>query len=89
MAAHFRLRAVDLESAEIEQMEDIPDSLMRRYGALPIAQSDRYLILAVSDPSDPHLGEAFSFVARRSVSLVVAPPEAIAEGIWKTYGWMP
>lgn len=89
VAAHFRLRAVDLESAEIEQMEDIPDSLMRRYGALPIAQSDRYLILAVSDPSDPHLGEAFSFVARRSVSLVVAPPEAIAEGIWKTYGWMP
>lgn len=62
---------------------------MRRYGALPIAQSDRYLILAVSDPSDPHLGEAFSFVARRSVALVVAPPEAIAEGIWKTYGWMP
>ena len=89
VASHFRLRAVDLESAEIEQIEDIPDALMRRYGALPIAQSDRYLILAVSDPSDPHLGEAFSFVARRSVALVVAPPEAIADAIWKTYGWMP
>jgi len=89
VANHFRLRAVDLESAEIEQIEDIPDALMRRYRAVPIAQSDRYLILAVSDPSDPHLGTAFSFVARRSVSLVVAPPEAIAEAIWKTYGWMP
>lgn len=88
VASHFRLRAVDLDSAEIERVEDIPDSLIRRYGAIPIAQGDRYVLLAVSDPSDPNLEEAFSFVARRTVALVVAPPQAIAEAIWKTYGWM-
>ncbi|MCH1570345.1 MAG: hypothetical protein L7S64_03310, partial [Longimicrobiales bacterium] len=66
----------------------IPDSLLRKYQAVPVAQGSRYLILAVSDPSDPDLERDFSFVTGKSVALTVAPPEAIVDTLWNTYGWI-
>gem|GEM_PF-3226059 len=88
VARQFCLKSVDLESLDISRIPDIPDSLLRKYQAVPVAQGSRYLILAVSDPSDPHLERDFSFVTGKSVALTVAPPEAIVDTLWNTYGWI-
>ena len=88
VARQFCLKTIELKSLDILRMPDIPDSLLRRYHAVPVAQGSRYLILAVSDPSDPDLNRDFSFVTGKSVALTVAPPEAIAETLWNTYGWI-
>ena len=88
VARQFCLKSVELKSLDISRIPDIPDSLLRQYRAVPVAQGSRYLILAISDPSDPDLDRDFSFVTGKSVALTVAPPEAIAETLWNTYGWI-
>lgn len=88
VALHFCLKSVDLESLDISRISDIPDTLLQKYQGVPVAQGSRYLILAVSDPSDPDLERDFSFVTGKSVALRVAPPEAIAETLRNTYGWI-
>lgn len=88
VATLFRARSVDLGAMKVERFDDVPDSLIRRYGAIPLARGDRYLLVAASDPSDQEMDRAFSFATRRSIVLAVASPAAIADAIWKTYGWM-
>jgi hypothetical protein len=88
VARMFRTRSVDLASLEIERFDDVPDALMLKHRAIPLARGDRAILVAVSDPSDPELDRAFTFTTRKSIVTAVASPAAIADALWKTYGWM-
>ena len=71
----FRLETADLEAAEPTAAKLVPDSVARKFGVLPIRDRNRYLVLAVSDPTDPDLEQEVAFASGRTPSFSVAPPD--------------
>jgi general secretion pathway protein E len=74
---------------------DVPDAppettfnvrFMKQYHAVPLAESDTALQLAVSDPGDAYVAHAVQLASGRPVSLVVAPRSDIDDLIERWFG---
>jgi len=81
----FRLGTVDPEAAEPTAVKLIPESVARRFGVFPIQDQDRYLVVAVSDPTDPTMEQEVGFASGRTPSFRIAPPGAISKAIEAAY----
>lgn len=87
-AAEFGAEFVDLSSVHFTSslLRCIPAELARRYRVLPVSESDRYLAVVVSDPSDLDSADALSSVLGRDIELRVADESQIVSFIEQLYG---
>lgn len=85
VAAHFRLAVADLERAESKALKLVPESVARRYGVLPLRETNRDLFVATSDPTDLAVEQALGFASGRAPVFEVAPPGEIEEVIESLY----
>ena len=88
MAEFHGMEFVDLAEFKIpeEVIELVPESVARENAALPLAQEDDSLKVAVSDPFDIETIEKLRFILNRKVDTALAPREAILEAINRYYG---
>jgi type IV pilus assembly protein PilB len=88
MAEFHGMEFVDLVEFKIpeEVIELVPESVARENAALPLAQEDDSLKVAISDPFDIETIEKLRFILNRKVETALAPREAILEAINRYYG---
>lgn len=88
MAEFHGMEFVDLVEYKIpeEVIELVPESVARENAALPLAQEDDALKVAVSDPFDIETIEKLRFILNCKVETALAPREAILEAINRYYG---
>lgn len=85
IAAHFRLPVADLSSVSLQALKLLPESVARKYVALPIAQDDRTLTLATANPVDLGAEQAIAFASGRRPVFVMASPTAILQRLAQHY----
>ncbi|MFO7901459.1 MAG: GspE/PulE family protein, partial [Pirellulaceae bacterium] len=69
-----------------EVVELVPESVARENVAVPLAQEDNALKVAVGDPFDIETIEKLRFILNRKVETALAPRESILEAINRYYG---
>ncbi|MEO8257566.1 MAG: ATPase, T2SS/T4P/T4SS family [Acidobacteriota bacterium] len=77
VAAHFRLRVADFDLAESRVLKLVPEALARRYGVMPLRESDRQLVVATANPADIAVEQALAFATSRTPVFEVASPAAL------------
>lgn len=85
VAAHFRLQAAELGSAENRVLKLVPEDLARRFGVFPLREDDRHLVVATSNPMDLDAEKALGFASGRTPLFEVAPPDEIESEIEAGY----
>ena len=88
LAAHSSMDFVDLSQMTItpEIIEAIPQEMARRFHAIPIAQVDTGLMVAISDPLNYETFDTLSFLLKRPVEFVCATPKQVESALVKYYG---
>ncbi|HYU33551.1 MAG TPA: ATPase, T2SS/T4P/T4SS family [Thermoanaerobaculia bacterium] len=85
LAAMYRLKVADLSTAEPHAVALVPEKVARQYGVFPLRQTDRELVVAVSNPADLAAEQDLRFASGRSTVFEVAPPAAIRAAIDRHY----
>jgi type II secretory ATPase GspE/PulE/Tfp pilus assembly ATPase PilB-like protein len=85
VATYHRLETADLAAADPTARELVPEKLARRYHVFPLRADDRYLTVAVANPTALDDEQALGFASGRTPIFQVAPPAAIAEAIDTRY----
>jgi type II secretory ATPase GspE/PulE/Tfp pilus assembly ATPase PilB-like protein/ActR/RegA family two-component response regulator len=85
VAATFRIGVADMATAEPTAARLIPGSVARKFGVFPVKDEDRALVVATSDPTSPDVEQEVGFASGRATTLVIAPPEEVAQAIERTY----
>jgi type IV pilus assembly protein PilB len=85
VAGHFRLNVADIASADTRILKLVPEKLARRYVVFPLAQTDRQLFVATSDPTNFAAEQALTFSSGRTTIFKIAPPNAIQQAIERAY----
>jgi type IV pilus assembly protein PilB len=72
-AQRLRLDYRDLDEVAVDPaaLALVPEKVLRRYGALPLALGDGEITMAMSDPTDIHALEDLRFISGRRVTPVV------------------
>ncbi|WP_084544667.1 GspE/PulE family protein [Derxia gummosa] len=63
----------------------VPAAVARRLRALPIAERNGLLVVAVDDPARGHVADELKFSTQRKVVTVLATPEALDAGLARGY----
>ncbi|HEY5219627.1 MAG TPA: ATPase, T2SS/T4P/T4SS family, partial [Gemmatimonadaceae bacterium] len=74
-----------LSEAEPGALKLVPESLARRYGVIPVRETDRQIFIATSNPLDVEAEQALGFASSRTPVFLVAAPLAILEAIDQLY----
>jgi type II secretory ATPase GspE/PulE/Tfp pilus assembly ATPase PilB-like protein len=82
-------RPVDLAAVGAEQAPLLSPALADRYDVVPVRTDGQTLVVATADPLSATLERDLAFATRRRVSIVTAPPAAIAEARQRVYGSRP
>jgi type II secretory ATPase GspE/PulE/Tfp pilus assembly ATPase PilB-like protein/ActR/RegA family two-component response regulator len=85
IAARYGLKTADLGVVEPHALALVPEKVARRYGVFPLRQSDRELVVAVSNPADLAAEQDLRFASGRTTVFEVASPAAIREAIERHY----
>ena len=81
------LEFVNLDQTKFRNYTDlVPESVAREHNALIIDQSDDFLTIAISDPTDLEKIEQLRFILNRDVKAVLAPKGQIQKYIEQLYG---
>lgn len=88
LATKFQMPFVDLINVtpSEEALAAISKGTALRLQVLPIEIYDRNLVVAISEPTDPALGDSLRFVSNYTIHMVVARPKQIAECLDLYYG---
>jgi type II secretory ATPase GspE/PulE/Tfp pilus assembly ATPase PilB-like protein len=90
IAAHFGTEFVDVATVQFTPslLRCIPRELARKYRVLPIAESDRRITIAISDPADLSALDGLSSALDREIELCVcvADESQIDSFIQRFYG---
>ncbi len=86
LAQLWGLEFVEEISADEGLKRFVPESLARRYGAVPISFAARRLKVVMSDPLDLEAIRDLSFHSGYAVSPVVAPRDGILSALERIYG---
>jgi type IV pilus assembly protein PilB len=78
-------RPVDLDSVGAENASLLARSLAERYAVVPVRLEGSTLVVATSDPLSATLERDLAFATRRRVSIVTAPPAALAAARARCY----
>ncbi len=81
VAAHWKLKVADLESAHPTAAKLLPASVVRRYDLYPLRDDNRHLFIATSDPTNVDAEQAAGFASGRTPVMEIAPPRALREAI--------
>jgi type II secretory ATPase GspE/PulE/Tfp pilus assembly ATPase PilB-like protein len=79
VAEYFRLDVADLSEADPNAALLIPETMARKHRVFPIAEDDRYFVVATSDPTNVEAERALGFSTGRTPRFVVAAPGAIQD----------
>ena len=81
LAGQAGLEYMDLSELEVEPWLRtlIPDSVSRRYGALPVGERDGKLLVAVSDPTAAYALDDLRVMTNRDVQAVMATAEGVEQ----------
>ncbi|HEU4631901.1 MAG TPA: type II/IV secretion system protein [Gemmatimonadaceae bacterium] len=85
LASRYRMKIADLSAVNPNGRDLIPETLARRYGAVPVAITDTAVEVATADPTDIDCERALGFACGRKVRLTLGAPAAIAEAIELLY----
>jgi len=87
LAEQVGLEFVDLSEYQIDPMAPtlLPDTLARRYRAIPIGERDGKLLVAMSDPANVYALDDIRAITNRDVQPVVATAADVEQAIQK-YG---
>ena len=77
VAAHFSLRVANLELVEARVLKLVPQPLARRYGIMPLRETDRQLVVATANPADLAVEQALGFATSRTPVFEVASPASL------------
>ena len=86
VASHFRLERADLSAITKQTLRLLPEATARRYGIIPVGETDRQIYIATSDPMNVGAEQAVAFSSGRNPVFRIASPAAIDEAIGRHYG---
>src|SRR5579871_1495428 len=81
VAARYRLKVADLETAVSAVQSLVPEKIAQRYTILPLRANDRQITVAISDPTDLELEQAIAFSSGRTPTMEIAPPSSILKAM--------
>jgi type II secretory ATPase GspE/PulE/Tfp pilus assembly ATPase PilB-like protein/ActR/RegA family two-component response regulator len=81
VAEYFRLDVANLTSADPNAVLLVPEAMARKHHIFPVAESDRNIVVATSDPTDVETERALGFFTGRQAVFEVASPTAIQEAL--------
>src|SRR5262245_30978497 len=84
-AERFRVPIADLSLANRGAAETLPERWARRFNVLPLAVTDRRLVVATSDPFDVDCERTLAFATGREVAFAYALPADITRRIDEVY----
>ncbi|AHY46148.1 Type II secretory pathway ATPase PulE/Tfp pilus assembly pathway [Rubrobacter radiotolerans] len=86
-ARRLRLKYVEITDRNLDRAAAnlVPESLLRKHRALPLALEDGKLVVALADPLNIQALEDLRMASRHSVSPVVADEEAIEKALIKLF----
>ena len=79
VAERYRLEVADLESANPDVIQRIPERVARKYNAFPLREDDGHLVIATCDPTDHDAEQALRFASRKPPIFEIASPSALRE----------
>ncbi|MEO8351138.1 MAG: GspE/PulE family protein [Chthoniobacteraceae bacterium] len=87
LAAHSSMDFVDLAAVSIpeEIVQTVPRDVVKRFKVIPVAETERGLMIAVSDPLDFDTFDALHHLLNRDLEFVCATPDAINAAYRKCY----
>jgi type II secretion system protein E len=88
LASHAQMDFVDLAQMSVgpDVIEQVPGEIARRFKAVPIAESESGLMMAVSDPLNFDAFDSLHHVLQRDLEFVCATPDSIVAALRKYYG---
>jgi len=81
VAEYFRLKVADLAAADPNAALLIPETMARKHRVLPVAEDDRYFVVATCDPTNVEAERALGFSTGRTPLFEVASPGAIQDAL--------
>ena len=81
VAEYFRLNVADLSKADPNASLLIPETMARKHRVFPIAEDDRYFVVATCDPTNVEAERALGFSTGRTPLFEVAAPGAIQDAL--------
>ncbi|MEX2466065.1 MAG: ATPase, T2SS/T4P/T4SS family [Gemmatimonadota bacterium] len=84
-AGHFRIGVADVSQRDPQAVRLLPESVARRYGILPVALTERNVVVATSDPSNRAAQRAIVDHTGREPVLLMASPTAVARALEEAY----
>ncbi|MBK7717339.1 MAG: hypothetical protein IPI38_18380, partial [Gemmatimonadetes bacterium] len=78
-AARFRLPVADLSSLDRTMRDLVPEPLVRRFGILPLRQTEALLEIATANPFDIDAEKDLAFATGREVRSFLCSPLKIRE----------
>ena len=85
IAGRFRLPVADLSGMDFQIREAVPESLARKFNALPLRITDSYLEVAVANPFDIDAEKMLAFATGREVRMLLASPTRIRDKLEEVY----
>jgi type II secretory ATPase GspE/PulE/Tfp pilus assembly ATPase PilB-like protein/ActR/RegA family two-component response regulator len=85
VANRFRLNVARLDAAEPRALKLVPESVARRFGVLPLRETDRNIFIATSTPLDIDAEQAVAFAAGRTPVFEIASPAPVTDAIESLY----
>ncbi len=88
LATHSNMEFVDLDAINVppEVIGQIAPELAQRYRAVPVAQHDGILSIALGDPLDFDALDSLRYQTKRDLDFVCASPAALRRALIKYYG---
>jgi type II secretory ATPase GspE/PulE/Tfp pilus assembly ATPase PilB-like protein/CheY-like chemotaxis protein len=81
VAEYFRLNVANLSQADPNAALLIPETMARKHRVYPVAEDDRYFVVATCDPTNVEAERALGFSTGRTPLFEVAAPGAIQEAL--------
>lgn len=85
VARSFKAQVADFTLVEPTAAKLLPASIARKFHVFPLRDSDRYLVVATSDPTNIQAEQEVGFASGRTPQLRIAPPEIIGRALDAAY----
>jgi type II secretory ATPase GspE/PulE/Tfp pilus assembly ATPase PilB-like protein/CheY-like chemotaxis protein len=85
VARSFRSQVADFTLVEPTAAKLLPASIARKFKVFPMRDSDRYLVVATSDPTQVEAEQEVGFASGRTPQMHIAAPRAIAGAMDAAY----
>lgn len=85
VARSFKVQVADFTLVEPTAAKLLTANIARKFQVFPLRDTDRYLVVAIADPTNVHAEQEVGFASGRTPQLRIAPPDAIEKAIDAAY----